>query len=630
MPDSKVPDQIPLFDDDAGTGPVPSPQPWRPTRADTWSAEESPPAAAMEQASLDLLRRNLEFLRAMALHAGKVAAAELRRFRKRHEELVGHLVRWRINGDEGSAGAAVAAVSELADLRLRALEQLDPACLRKVMAAEPRVRVRDLEIERALSAAEFEIAEARGELVAIEIPALPSSFGSSELLGPDMVENLVRVRMHGMKAEQEGRPLPPREGLSTLLRDLPVEWLDATWKALGLGSDRPRHRKERGRIIARHLIAEGTLPEVVGECLSEQERRLLAFLLERGGKAPAAAVTRVFGNDDDDGWFWSEEPPTSVLGRVRIHGLVFVGATRTAHATRTVLVPRELRQGLEHALALAGADIREEGHRGEGHRKDMTAPHLRPELVEALNAAFPAGIVEAVWHGFDLEAVEDGLRSKLAGLEGASLLYRRTLEGDETWDPPEGFDLEDPAKGDEDEWRREEWGGEDELGGYDPGRSYALFFLSPRGEGLQFEIQGDFMDEAGHVHPTKGVGRVGWVVAVSGLAPFALLRVTSLDAEERFGLSSPDIQSRYVDAAGMPMGEDEAFLDMLGPEGTALLDDLRRGIARALESLGITTLPEEELRQPVSWLVADETTLVGPEEETPLTVEDALFFHHFG
>lgn len=630
MPDSKVPDQIPLFDDDVGIGPSPSPKPWRAVPADAWSEEEPPTATSLEEASLDLLGRNLAFLKAMELHGGRETAADLLQFRERHEALVHLLVRGRIDGDEGSARAAMGAVEELADLRLRILEQLDPEPLRKVMAAEPRIRVRDVEIEDALGMAELQLAEARGEVVEMEMPALPQPFDFPGLLGFDMVESLIQARMEGMKAEQERRPLPPREGLGTLLRKLPVEWLDATWQALEPGPDRPRLRKERECIIAGHLDSHETLREVVAERLSEEERRLLAFILERGGKAPAAAVARIFGSDEDDGWFWNEEPPTSVLGQVRLHGLAFVGAAQTGPATRTVLVPHELRQGLEHALALAGTEI-EAGKLGE----EWTAPDLRAELGEALNAAFPHGVVEACWPEPRMEAVEEDIHKELAGLKGAGLLYRRTLEGKEQWDPPEGFDLgepgEDLGKGEEDEWRRgEEWEGEDDVGGYDPDRSYAIFFLSPPGEGFQFEIQGDFIEEDGQIYPTKGLGRMGWAAAVSGLAPFALLRITSLDSEERIGLSGPDIQSRYVDADGMPLREDQVFLEMLGPEEMALMEDLRRKIVRILESLGITILSQEELAQPVPWLVADETILVAPGEEASLTVEDALFFQHFG
>jgi hypothetical protein len=612
-------DQISLFDDDAAPGPVPSPQPWRATHADGWREGHLPPASVLEHATPDLLRRNLEFLRAMELHAGEAVAGEVLRFMERHEELIGHLVRWRIDGDDRSGLAAVASLKDLADLRLRALGELDPGRLRKVMGAEPRVRIRDLEIESALRMAEFALAEERDELVEIRIPAPSGFLDSSGLLGTEMVQALVRARRDGMKEEQERRPLPAREGLSTLLRDLPVEWLDATWEALGLGPDRPRHRKERERMIARHLTGEGTLTEVVEERVSVPERLLLAYLLERGGRAPARDVARLFGSDRDDGWFWNEAPPTSVPGRVRLHGLAFVGAASPSNSTPTVLVPRELREGLARALVLVGTGPEEVArHRGS------PVSGLAPELVKALEAAFPEGVVEPVRDGSQLERMADDLRHELAGLAGAQLLYERSPQGEERWGPVEAFGLGAPEEWDE----CEEWEAGGEEAWHDPGRSYGLFFLSPPGTGFQFEIEGEFLDEAGEEHPTTGVGRIGWAVAVSGPAPFALLRVTSLDWEERFGMSVPDIQSRHFDDGGIPVGAEELFVEMLGPDERDLLNDVSQRITEVLGRLGITVLSEEEVGQAVPWLDADEGVFVGRREGAPLTVEGALFFHH--
>jgi hypothetical protein len=623
---SDLPDQMSLFDADSAAGEVLRPRPWRATPADTWRAEKPPSASILEHGALDLLRRNLEFLRAMELHAGNLAAIEVQSFRERHEELIMHLVRWRTDGDEEAGRAALSAMGDLADLRLRALEQLNPALLGKVVATEPRVPVRDVEIERGLSMAEVEVAEARGEVVEFAVPGLPDTFGSSGLVSPGMVRELVRAQMNRMKAQHERRPLPRREGLGALLRDLPVEWLDAIWEELGLGPDLPRHRKERERTIARHLATEGIVAKVVGEGLSTQGRRLLAFLLEHGGKAPAADVVLRFGSDEGDGWFWNEEPPTSVLGQVRLCGLAFVGAADAQRGTRTVVVPRELRQGLGDALALAEPMAEEGGRRQEeGRRREGPASGLRPELVEALKAAFPDGMVEPAWDGSPLEDVEDDLRSKLAGLEGARLLYQRTLEGDETWDLPEGFGLDDSGDGAARDGEGD-WENGDEGTWKEPGRSYGVFFLSPVGEGFRFLIQGDFMEETGEVIPTSGAGEIGWAVAVSSVAPFALLRVGSLEVEERFGVSSPDIEPRYFTADGGPEALENVFQDMLGPEERVLLDDLRRRINGVLQELGIAALGEEQARHTVPWLQLSHDVLPGRRGGAPITLEDALFF----
>jgi hypothetical protein len=78
------------------------------------------------------------------------------------------------------------------------------------------------------------------------------------------------------------------------------------------------------------------------------------------------------------------------------------------------------------------------------------------------------------------------------------------------------------------------------------------------------------------------------------------------------------------------MDEDEVFRDMLGAEERGLLDELRLEIVRLLESSGIPCLSDEELGTPLPWLEAAESVLVRRKEEARLTVEDALFFQHFG
>ena len=52
-----------------------------------------------------------------------------------------------------------------------------------------------------------------------------------------------------------------------------------------------------------------------------------------------------------DGWFWEEEPPTSTLGRLRVHGLVFVGdRSEKGRNHRTVVIPEDLRETISACL----------------------------------------------------------------------------------------------------------------------------------------------------------------------------------------------------------------------------------------------------------------------------------------
>lgn len=614
MAESRNSGDLPLFRDVPGGPPPLGVRPWRTLPADTWTAERPPSAAALEQQAPEVLRRDLEFLRAIELHGGQEAVSGADRFLECHEALVHLLVRWRddANASRESVNArpALETLRELAELRDRILTGLDASGLAAVQTAESRVRIPDHEVEWALRKAEFELAEEKGEVVEIEIPASEDPPFPSGFIGPGMIDGIVQAHMEHMRAEQERRPLPARGGLATFLRNLPVEWLDAMWDALDLGAERPRHRKERERVVAGRLAEDDTLRRVVADRLSGEERRLLAYLLERGGQASIVQVARRFGSDRGDGWFWNEEPPASVLGRVRLHGMAFVGADGPGSRKRTVLVPGELREGLEKALAAVGERI------GDGDAADdVAAPDLRPDVMEALDAAFPDGVVTSAAFDPDVDALPEEPRRELARLSGAEILYERTLDGADHGGPADESDPEDFL-----EWEPESW--------IDPDRSYGLLFLSPRHKKFRFDIEGEFVDEDGRVRPTTGSGRIGLAVAVSAVAPFALVRVTSLDTEEGGGTALPDIETRWFDEAGRPVAEEPFFLDMLGEEAKSVLADLRSRIAAALDGFGITVLPEEDARQTVPWLEADDDVLVGGVDESLLTVEDAFFFRY--
>lgn len=163
---------LPLFRDAPEAAPAPIPLPWRSLPADTWREEEPASTAALEAASVDVLRRNLAFLRAMERHGvDALDSADLLRFRERHQVLVSQLV--RVEVDTGEKGrhwrALVSTLKELADLRLAVLGDLGPETLHKVSKAEKRVRIRDWDIEHALRMARFELAEERDELITVHI-----------------------------------------------------------------------------------------------------------------------------------------------------------------------------------------------------------------------------------------------------------------------------------------------------------------------------------------------------------------------------------------------------------------------------------------------------------------------------
>jgi hypothetical protein len=333
-------------------------RPWRATLADAWHRGDVR-REKLDPILVDLLRRNRELLKALNIAGVPPDGPDIRHLGRQEAPLIDVLMLLR-RGELDAEGSEVAevlfrVVAELAATRQRILEGLAPEALERVLTAEPRVRIPDYDLNKQLAAIEFAIAEEKGEILEVAFPVdaqeLPPPF-----IGLADVEAMMGRALQSWKTEQDQRPLPPQLRLATLLKGIPSIWLEAVCVALGIEPREHRHRTGRERAVARIVSGSDRLRQVVHDRLSASERELLGFLLDKGGQAASDVVTRRFGRDDADGWFWNEEPPTSVLGRVRLHGLAFVGRLATSGRTvRTVAIPREVRE----PLAITLRDIHE-------------------------------------------------------------------------------------------------------------------------------------------------------------------------------------------------------------------------------------------------------------------------------
>ncbi|SFR14147.1 hypothetical protein SAMN05660706_13016 [Desulfoscipio geothermicus DSM 3669] len=85
--------------------------------------------------------------------------------------------------------------------------------------------------------------------------------------------------------------------------------------------------------------------------LDKEERKLLKYLLQRGGWSRLNAVTRKFGTMEGDGFFWGEYDPESPLGILWSQALVMVGrATVEGRRCKIATIPLELREPLGEIL----------------------------------------------------------------------------------------------------------------------------------------------------------------------------------------------------------------------------------------------------------------------------------------
>ena len=149
------------------------------------------------------------------------------------------------------------------------------------------------------------------------------------------------------REEVEAKAISPTVRLRAALRQIPVQWLNA---AAALHQVQPaRVRTERERTLAAVLREPGRAATGLA-AEGPQVQAALRFLLAEGGWCKLSLLTRHYGSQDGDGFFWDEQPPRSPLGRLRALGLVYVGRTMIDGRTyKVAVVPADLRELLAGA-----------------------------------------------------------------------------------------------------------------------------------------------------------------------------------------------------------------------------------------------------------------------------------------
>lgn len=253
---------------------------------------------------------------------------------------------------------------------------------------------------------------------------------------------------------------------------------------------------------------------------------------------------------------------------------------------------------------------------------------LRQDVRKAIERAFPENVVEMLYSNEDGETwfseVEESLGEDLRTVNGVALFCER---GPDERSCPAGYYFDDDE--DDEEWPPER----------DNSRSYHLYFLSPAGKDFQFETETEDCyvepadgDEYSMEEPeweterVAGQGRLGWSVAVSMVAPFAVIALSESVTYENGEVRPPGIERCGEAGDGMPLADLEAALrERLGARAFDTLIRLRAKLADVLNKHGIAVLPEEEWRKPVPWLSPGEEVFAGP-PDGPVRVLDAFFF----
>jgi tetratricopeptide (TPR) repeat protein len=98
--------------------------------------------------------------------------------------------------------------------------------------------------------------------------------------------------------------------------------------------------------IASYLLDPDDLEWVIGR-LSDEARQALAWLLDEGGYAPWEDFDEAYDNDLEESRYWNYHTPETVMGSLRLRGLLFEA---TVDGEVWVTIPVDLRPLLEELL----------------------------------------------------------------------------------------------------------------------------------------------------------------------------------------------------------------------------------------------------------------------------------------
>jgi len=139
---------------------------------------------------------------------------------------------------------------------------------------------------------------------------------------------------------------------------------------------------------------------------------------------------------------------------------------------------------------------------------------LPVDIAHAIRQAWPGGIINMP--NTDEAPFRDTypkLKARLSRIPGSTMVYECEPDGGPQWN--EGSDPEDDSA----EWR-------------EGPRSYYRIFLSPDDEPFRFETDTMEPDDEGIERRVPGYGRIGCVVGISLIAPFAIVTLGEMEEFE--------------------------------------------------------------------------------------------------
>ncbi len=118
---------------------------------------------------------------------------------------------------------------------------------------------------------------------------------------------------------------------------------------MGVPAERTR-REKVARIVA-YLRNSASLWKTI-QTLPSECREALDYVLQCGGQVKYGELSRRFGDEAADGWWWDKKPPQSTPGQLRLRGLLFVGRTPIGgRLYKVAIIPEEVRSLITDVLS---------------------------------------------------------------------------------------------------------------------------------------------------------------------------------------------------------------------------------------------------------------------------------------
>jgi hypothetical protein len=156
---------------------------------------------------------------------------------------------------------------------------------------------------------------------------------------------MMNIMTSSMSRDEDSKPITLNTTISAGLNKFRNSRINAVSKALGI-STKDVKKDKIDQIISK-LTTE--LDEVIDK-LPPKSREALKLVMDEGGWVKYNKLSNEYG-EENDSYFWETEPPTSTVGVLRVHGLLFVGkAGIGGRMYRVAVVPKDIREGLEELL----------------------------------------------------------------------------------------------------------------------------------------------------------------------------------------------------------------------------------------------------------------------------------------